>query len=136
MNQCGPLNISSDCGKRCASLDGDADRLIYFYFIESDSNNFRMLDGDKIALLFADHFTNLLRKSNLNLKVGMVQTAYANGSSTNYAEQILVSIPSTLENIMFENLTTCCLFKLPYYFVLVSENSGYIYPNWSETFAS
>ncbi|ODM96805.1 Phosphoacetylglucosamine mutase [Orchesella cincta] len=87
-----PLNVSSDCGARCASLDGDADRLIYLYFDEAGM--FHMLDGDKIALLFAEHFNDLLKKSQLNLKLGMVQTAYANGSSTNYATKVL-NVPVT-----------------------------------------
>lgn len=83
-----PLNILSDCGRRCASLDGDADRLIYFYF--EGNSKFRMLDGDKIAVLCLDHFNHLLKSSGLSLKLGMVQTAYANGSSTNYATNVLV----------------------------------------------
>lgn len=35
---------------RCASIDGDADRIMYFYN-EQDSGKFVMLDGDKIATL-------------------------------------------------------------------------------------
>ncbi|KAA6429916.1 MAG: phosphoacetylglucosamine mutase-like [Trebouxia sp. A1-2] len=53
-------------GSRCASLDGDADRLVYF--TQQDST-FQLFDGDKIAVLAA-------------LFVGIVQTAYANGAST------------------------------------------------------
>ncbi|CAL8115036.1 unnamed protein product [Orchesella dallaii] len=87
-----PLNVTSNCGTRCASLDGDADRLIYLYF--DDAGKFHMLDGDKIALLLAEHFNDLLKKSQLNLKLGMVQTAYANGSSTNYATKVL-NVPVT-----------------------------------------
>ncbi len=34
---------------RAASLDGDADRLVYFYV--DSSGTFRLLDGDKIATL-------------------------------------------------------------------------------------
>ena len=36
-------------GERCASIDGDADRLIYFY--SDKAEGFVMLDGDKIATL-------------------------------------------------------------------------------------
>ena len=85
-----PLNVTSDLETRCASLDGDADRLIYLYFDEG--KKFHMLDGDKIALLFAEHFNSLLEKSGLNLKLGMVQTAYANGSSTKFATNVMVSV--------------------------------------------
>ncbi len=40
-----PLEV----GIRGASLDGDADRLVYFYL--DDQGNFKLLDGDKIATL-------------------------------------------------------------------------------------
>ncbi len=36
-------------GERCASIDGDADRLVYFYTDKSEG--FVLLDGDKIATL-------------------------------------------------------------------------------------
>jgi phosphoacetylglucosamine mutase len=69
---------------RCASLDGDADRIVY-YFIDSDSN-FHLLDGDRIATLAALFIGDLARSAGLSekLKVGVVQTAYANGASTDY----------------------------------------------------
>ena len=74
---------------RCASLDGDADRLMY-YFIDSD-NNFNMLDGDRIATLAAAFLADLGRQSGLSelIRIGMVQTAYANGSSTEFVEKTL-----------------------------------------------
>lgn len=40
-----PLEI----GVRAASLDGDADRLVYFYL--NEQGTFKLLDGDKIATL-------------------------------------------------------------------------------------
>ncbi|KAI5813858.1 hypothetical protein BZA77DRAFT_110755 [Pyronema omphalodes] len=73
---------------RCASLDGDADRLVY-YFNDSDGT-FRLLDGDKIATLAASFIGDLVKAAGINtkektdIKVGVVQTAYANGSSTSY----------------------------------------------------
>ena len=69
---------------RCASLDGDADRIVY-YFIDSDGI-FRLLDGDRIATLAALFISDLARLAGLSekLKVGVVQTAYANGASTAY----------------------------------------------------
>ncbi|MCJ1438450.1 Phosphoacetylglucosamine Mutase [Xylographa pallens] len=69
---------------RCASLDGDADRIV-FYFMDAD-NNFRLLDGDRIATLAASFIGDLSRSAGLGekLKVGVVQTAYANGASTDY----------------------------------------------------
>lgn len=73
---------------RCASLDGDADRLVY-YFNDSDGT-FHLLDGDKIATLAASFIGNLAKAAGLtSLKVGVVQTAYANGSSTSYITKTL-----------------------------------------------
>ncbi|KAJ9293688.1 hypothetical protein DTO271G3_7570 [Paecilomyces variotii] len=74
---------------RCASLDGDADRLVY-YFID-ESNTFRLLDGDRIATLAASFIGDLARSAGIaqKLKIGVVQTAYANGSSTDYIEKVL-----------------------------------------------
>ncbi|KAL1986224.1 hypothetical protein VTN96DRAFT_6739 [Rasamsonia emersonii] len=74
---------------RCASLDGDADRLIY-YFID-ENNVFRLLDGDRIATLAASFIGDLARSAGIaqKLKIGVIQTAYANGSSTDYIEKVL-----------------------------------------------
>jgi len=36
-------------GERCVTIDGDADRVIYFYTTKEEG--FVMLDGDKIATL-------------------------------------------------------------------------------------
>ncbi|KAG6336094.1 hypothetical protein ID866_2991 [Astraeus odoratus] len=71
-------------GQRGCSLDGDADRLIYFYLDER--RQFHMLDGDKITTLVASFIVDLVRIIGLEekLRVGVVQTAYANGSSTKY----------------------------------------------------
>ena len=69
---------------RCASLDGDADRIVY-YFIDQD-DVFHLLDGDRIATLAALFIGDLAKSTGLSekLKVGVVQTAYANGASTDY----------------------------------------------------
>ena len=36
---------------RCVSVDGDADRVVYFFV--DDNNQFNLLDGDRIATLIA-----------------------------------------------------------------------------------
>jgi phosphoacetylglucosamine mutase len=74
--------------QRGCSLDGDADRLMYFYIDEK--RQFRMLDGDKIASLVATFIVDLAKAAGLQgqIKVGIVQTAYANGSSTKYLAQV------------------------------------------------
>ncbi|KAJ7492664.1 phosphoacetylglucosamine mutase [Mycena latifolia] len=76
-------------GQRGCSLDGDADRLMYFYLDER--SQFHMLDGDKIAALVAAFIVELVKTSGLDsqIKVGVVQTAYANGASTKYLSERL-----------------------------------------------
>ncbi|CAF0791967.1 unnamed protein product [Rotaria sp. Silwood1] len=66
------------------SIDGDADRLIY-YFID-ENQYFHMLDGDRFSVLFASFISNKLKEAKLidQVKMGVIQTAYANGNSTNY----------------------------------------------------
>lgn len=101
---------------RCASLDGDADRLIY-YFID-ESNVFRMLDGDRIATLAASFIGDLARNAGIaqKLKVGVVQTAYANGSSTDYIEKVL-KLPVVCTNTGVKHLHHAALrFDVGVYF--------------------
>lgn len=83
-------------GQRGCSLDGDADRLMYFYLDER--GQFRMLDGDKIATLVGSFIGELVKSAGLEdkIKVGSVQTAYANGASTKYlSERLPVRCVST-----------------------------------------
>ncbi|KAI6008225.1 phosphoacetylglucosamine mutase [Pisolithus orientalis] len=81
-------DVLGPCQRGC-SLDGDADRLIYFYLDEH--REFHMLDGDKITTLVASFIVELVKTVGLSekLKVGVVQTAYANGSSTKYLSERL-----------------------------------------------
>eukprot|EP01137_Pigoraptor_chileana_P000992 Opistho-2@37989 len=44
-----PENVAPTNGARFASIDGDADRLVYFF---TENGEFRLLDGDRIASLF------------------------------------------------------------------------------------
>lgn len=75
-------------GQRGCSFDGDADRLMYFYLDER--GRFRMLDGDKIASLVAAFIVELVKSAGLEekIRVGVVQTAYANGASTKYLSEV------------------------------------------------
>ncbi|OXB36968.1 hypothetical protein LQV05_005024 [Cryptococcus neoformans] len=74
-------------GTRACSFDGDADRIVYYY-VDEHKGTFRLLDGDKIAVMVAMFLGDLVKKAKLGedneLTVGVVQTAYANGSSTKY----------------------------------------------------
>ncbi|OMO92470.1 hypothetical protein COLO4_17563 [Corchorus olitorius] len=89
---------SHDVGLRCASLDGDADRLVYFSVPADSSSNIDLVDGDKILSLFAlfiKEQLNILTKkgnekstNNFEAHLGVVQTAYANGAATDYLKQL------------------------------------------------
>jgi phosphoacetylglucosamine mutase len=48
-----------------------------------------LLDGDRISALFAALIQDLCRKAGLSLKLQIIHTAYANGASTDYFENIL-----------------------------------------------
>jgi len=84
-----PPSSKAGNNDRCCSLDGDADRIIY-YFNDAD-HGFRLLDGDRIATLAASFIGDLAREAGLadELRIGVVQTAYANGASTKYVEKTL-----------------------------------------------
>uniref|UniRef100_A0A8C5Q3A3 Phosphoacetylglucosamine mutase n=1 Tax=Leptobrachium leishanense TaxID=445787 RepID=A0A8C5Q3A3_9ANUR len=82
-----PQGIDLKPAERCCSFDGDADRIVYFY--KENDGTFHLLDGDKIATLISTFIKELLVKAGLDLKMAVVQTAYANGSSTRYLEDIM-----------------------------------------------
>ncbi|KAL4272672.1 hypothetical protein GQ457_13G004220 [Hibiscus cannabinus] len=89
---------SNDVGIRCASFDGDADRLVYFTVPTNSSSKIDLVDGDKILSLFAvfikEQLSILTKEGNENpnnnsqARLGVVQTAYANGASTDYLKQL------------------------------------------------
>ncbi|KMS97835.1 hypothetical protein BVRB_5g123290 [Beta vulgaris subsp. vulgaris] len=90
----------SEIGLRCASLDGDADRLVYF-LMQPDSKMIDLVDGDKMLSLFALFIKEQLNvlKDNENEtpcpyhpSLGIVQTAYANGASTSYLKNLGLDI--------------------------------------------
>ncbi|RKO98819.1 hypothetical protein CXG81DRAFT_15406 [Caulochytrium protostelioides] len=96
-----PAGLRLQEGDRWCSLDGDADRIVFYYVRDGA---FRLLDGDKIAVLAAVYIRDLLAAAQLAplpataadaaatpqpLTVGIVQTAYANGSATAYIRDVL-----------------------------------------------
>lgn len=90
IQQVPPKNIPLIPFLRSVSIDGDADRVVYYYTDKQDK--FHLLDGDRIATLFAAYLKELVSKSQLNLQLGLVQTAYANGGSTAYISESLVRL--------------------------------------------
>lgn len=84
---------------RGASFDGDADRIVYYYL--RDGKTFRLLDGDKIAVLAALFIEDLVKRARLQdaIKVGVVQTAYANGSSTKFIKERNIPVTCTATGV-------------------------------------
>ncbi|CAA0806675.1 Phosphoacetylglucosamine mutase [Striga hermonthica] len=101
----------ADAGMRCASLDGDADRLVYFSVLPN-SNKIDLVDGDKILSLFALFLKDQLsilngpedRKNANNsyqTSLAVVQTAYANGASTDYLKQLGLEVVLTPTGVKY-----------------------------------
>ncbi|KAG0342859.1 Phosphoacetylglucosamine Mutase [Podila humilis] len=87
-NQRAPVGLKTSAGERYASFDGDADRIVYYY--QAEDNTFKLLDGDKIAGLAAMYIIDLVKSAGIeDISVGVVQTAYANGASTQYLRNTL-----------------------------------------------
>jgi phosphoacetylglucosamine mutase len=86
--KCLPRNftLERDVNWKIASFDGDADRVVYYYH---DGKQFHLLDGDKIISLYVKYLCELVRDSGLELTIGVIQTAYANGASTVYIQNTL-----------------------------------------------
>uniref|UniRef100_A0A8D2AW51 Phosphoacetylglucosamine mutase n=1 Tax=Sciurus vulgaris TaxID=55149 RepID=A0A8D2AW51_SCIVU len=82
-----PQGMEIKSNERCCSFDGDADRIVYYY-CDADGH-FHLIDGDKIATLISSFLKELLVEIGENLNVGVVQTAYANGNSTRYLEEVM-----------------------------------------------
>ncbi|KAM9636691.1 phosphoacetylglucosamine mutase isoform 1-T3 [Morphnus guianensis] len=82
-----PRGLDMKPNERCCSFDGDADRIVYYY--KDTTGHFHLIDGDKIATLISIFLKELLAKVGETLHMAVVQTAYANGSSTRYLEETL-----------------------------------------------
>ncbi|KAL5016259.1 hypothetical protein ScPMuIL_005848 [Solemya velum] len=87
VQQTSPEGVLLKPGVKYASFDGDADRIVFFY--ADEDHKFHLLDGDKIATLVANFLQQLITASGLSVNMGLVQTAYANGSSTVYITEEL-----------------------------------------------
>jgi phosphoacetylglucosamine mutase len=92
-----PGGVTVLAGERWASIDGDADRVVYFY--TNVNGECRLLDGDAIAVLLLNFVRPLIDEMNASangdddcLNIGVVQSAYANGASTAYMRDVLVSM--------------------------------------------
>ncbi|RXH70920.1 hypothetical protein DVH24_015542 [Malus domestica] len=96
---------------RCASLDGDADRLVYFIVPSRSSNKIELVDGDKILSLFAifikEQLSILSKEIDVNgnndyqCRLGIVQTAYPNGASMDYLKQLGLEVTFTPTGVKY-----------------------------------
>lgn len=80
------VNVSNDRGKSFASIDGDADRVVFFFVSQDESCH--LLDGDKISALLAQFIQRLLVETD-EISIGVVQTAYANGAASDFIANVL-----------------------------------------------
>ncbi|KAG7733774.1 hypothetical protein KL948_000976 [Ogataea haglerorum] len=85
-NQKLPANVRPRDRQLYSSFDGDADRVVFYY---TDGSLFHLLDGDRIATLLASFIDKLLQQAKVQAKMGIIQTAYANGNSTKYVQETL-----------------------------------------------
>ncbi|KAJ8299304.1 hypothetical protein KUTeg_023364 [Tegillarca granosa] len=101
VQQKAPNGLTLKAGSKYASFDGDADRIVYYYV--DNGGTFHLLDGDKIASLVASYLQTLVSESGLTVNLGLVQTAYANGSSTDFITQTLqvpvVCVPTGVKHL-------------------------------------
>lgn len=92
-----PTGVPVETNARCVSVDGDADRVVYYY--TDESSKFHLLDGDRIATLIAGYLKEVLEETGVELSIGLVQTAYANGASTAYIKNELVRKRTVSETV-------------------------------------
>ncbi|CAM9095730.1 unnamed protein product, partial [Laminaria digitata] len=95
------VSAKDDIGKRLCSFDGDADRLVYHFF--DATGKWVLLDGDKIAALCAAFIHEELANLGLDKEFSMsvVQTAYANGGSTQYLRSNGVPVAMAKTGVKF-----------------------------------
>jgi len=89
-----------DC-KRACSVDGDADRIVFHFY--NAQKEWRLLDGDKIAALCASFVQEQFEVLQLStpLSLAVVQTAYANGASSNYLRSLGLQLPMAKTGVKF-----------------------------------
>lgn len=78
MYQKAPKGVELPADARACSLDGDADRIVFYF---TSNGSFRLLDGDKIATLAAKFIMTKIKEAGATkldgspLNIGLVQTA-------------------------------------------------------------
>lgn len=88
-NSLPPENITVDCQSinRCASFDGDADRLVYF----TCKPSFKLVNGDKTAIFLAHKIAKLAK--GLDTTIGVVLSHYSNSAA-------ILSLPKSVKYVL------------------------------------
>jgi len=78
---------------------------VYFTVLSNGNNKIILVDGDKILSLFAlfikDQLSILGDKNEYQPRVGVVQTAYANGASTKYLNHLGLEVIFTPTGVKY-----------------------------------
>lgn len=83
-------------------MDGDADRLVFFRLIPNTNNKIELVDGDKILSLFAIFIQEQLSLlEELPARLGVIQTAYANGAATDYLRNLGLEVIFTPTGVKY-----------------------------------
>lgn len=83
-------------------MDGDADRLVFFRLIPNTKNKIELVDGDKILSLFAIFIQEQLSLlEELPARLGVIQTAYANGAATGYLRDLGLEVIFTPTGVKY-----------------------------------
>jgi phosphoacetylglucosamine mutase len=101
---CANVSAAHDANQLLSSFDGDADRIVFHAFQNHDQSSWALLDGDRIAALIAKFLSTEIQEAGLlshGLSFGVVQTAYANGSSTHFLKENNVHIYITKTGVKF-----------------------------------
>lgn len=120
------------------SFDGDGDRLVFHGYVkqENGESQWKLIDGDKIASLFSNFLLREFKiaqniSSSPNVKVGVVQTAYANGGSTNYLRSNDIEVVMAKTGVKYLHEKAHHTFDISVYFeanghgTLTLTNSGW-----------
>jgi len=94
------VDSSADNNRLLCSFDGDGDRLVFHAFVDG---NWTLLDGDKIAVLFCVLLRQELKASGLldSYSFSVVQTAYANGASSDYLRAMGIPVFITKTGVKY-----------------------------------
>ncbi|EHB00168.1 Phosphoacetylglucosamine mutase [Heterocephalus glaber] len=72
---------------RSLKVDCANDRIVYYY--QDEDGQFHLIDGDKMVVLLSSFLKDLLLEIRESLNIGVIQAAYANGSSKRYLQEVM-----------------------------------------------